>query len=95
MARRGHGEGPAGAGIRFTVPGGTPGKALLLLLRRHHPYYVASALATELGCDVLQSAGKYLDVLPAGVNKGSTLFQLLELIAYPGTEVLVSRRYDE
>jgi hydroxymethylpyrimidine pyrophosphatase-like HAD family hydrolase len=54
------------------------------------PIDVASAIATGLGCDVLQSAGKYLDILPAGVNKGSTLIQLLELIAYPTDEVLVA-----
>lgn len=54
------------------------------------PIDVALAIATELGCEVVQSAGKYLDVLPAGVNKGSTLIRLLELLAYPGDEVLVA-----
>jgi hydroxymethylpyrimidine pyrophosphatase-like HAD family hydrolase len=54
------------------------------------PIDVASAIAGELGCDVLQSAGKYLDILPAGVNKGSTLIQLLELLGYPADEVLVA-----
>jgi HAD superfamily hydrolase (TIGR01484 family) len=51
---------------------------------------VAAAIAAELGCDVLQSAGKYLDILPAGVNKGSTLLRLLNLIGYPAEEVLVA-----
>ncbi|WP_298736502.1 HAD family hydrolase [uncultured Chitinophaga sp.] len=54
------------------------------------PVDVASAIAIGLGCDVLQSAGKYLDILPAGVNKGSTLIQLLELLGYPADEVLVA-----
>lgn len=54
------------------------------------PIDVALAIATELGCEVVQSAGKYLDVLPAGVNKGSTLIRLLELLAYPGDQVLVA-----
>lgn len=54
------------------------------------PIDVALGIARELGCDVVQSAGKYLDILPAGVNKGSTLVRLLELISYPGAEVLVA-----
>lgn len=51
---------------------------------------VAADIAASLGCDVLQSAGKYLDVLPGGVNKGSTLVQLVEMIGYPVDEVLVA-----
>lgn len=35
-------------------------------------------LVEELGCDMLLSAGRYLDVLPPGVNKGSTLRALLD-----------------
>lgn len=34
--------------------------------------------ARNLGCDVLVSADKYVDVLPAGVSKGSTLRRLVE-----------------
>lgn len=51
---------------------------------------VAARIAEELGCDVLQSAGKYLDVLPGGVNKGSTLTQLVQHIGYPAARVLVA-----
>ena len=34
-------------------------------------------VVSELGCDLLFSAGRYLDVLPRGVTKGSTLRALL------------------
>jgi glucosylglycerol-phosphate synthase len=34
----------------------------------------------ELNCDVLLSADLYLDVLPAGVNKGTTLLRLLDAL---------------
>lgn len=50
----------------------------------------AGRIVAELGCDLVQSAGKYLDVLPPGVNKGSTLLQLVQLIAYPHNRVLVA-----
>jgi sucrose-6F-phosphate phosphohydrolase len=50
----------------------------------------AKLLATSLQCDLLLSAGKYLDVLPAGVNKGYTLQQLLEVLAMPHQQVLVA-----
>ena len=36
-------------------------------------------IAEELGCDVLFSGGKYLDILPKGVSKGTTLSSLIEL----------------
>lgn len=36
------------------------------------------AIVDELGCQLLFSAGRYLDVLPPGVSKGSTLHQLVE-----------------
>ena len=36
-----------------------------------------SHIANEEGCEIMVSAGKYLDVLPPGVNKGSTLKRLL------------------
>lgn len=43
-----------------------------------------------LGCDVIISAGNFIDVLPAGVNKGSTLKKLAELLAIPSKKVLVA-----
>jgi len=36
------------------------------------------AVVAELGCDLLFSAGRYLDVLPGGVTKGTTLQRLME-----------------
>ena len=65
--------------------------------RRCSFYYDSSAdltavrkIADQHRCDVLLSAGKYLDILPAGVNKGSTLKKLIELIDFPGDNVLVA-----
>ncbi|HEU4608115.1 MAG TPA: HAD family hydrolase, partial [Chitinophagaceae bacterium] len=37
-------------------------------------------VAEQHNCDVLVSAGKYVDILPRGVNKGSTLTKLMKLI---------------
>tara|TARA_R110000796_G_scaffold252120_2_gene385218 strand:+ start:8108 stop:10369 length:2262 start_codon:yes stop_codon:yes gene_type:complete len=48
-------------------------------------------LAVEaLGCDLLYSADMYLDCLPAGVNKGSTLRRLIEHLEIDEEEVLVA-----
>lgn len=44
----------------------------------------------ELGCDLLYSADRYLDVLPPGVNKGSTLRKLIGQIGVAEDEVLVA-----
>src|SRR5690606_40766758 len=41
-------------------------------------------------CDVLLSAGKYLDILPGGVNKGATLKQLVHMMDFPDNLVLVA-----
>src|SRR3546814_1559333 len=37
-------------------------------------------VADQYNCDVLLSAGKYLDILPGGVNKGNTLTQLVKMM---------------
>lgn len=47
-------------------------------------------IAQSLGCDVLMSAGKYLDILPHGVNKGSSLTQLVNLLKISKKDVLVA-----
>ena len=47
-------------------------------------------LAEELHCDVLTSAGKYLDILPKAVNKGSTLIKLITHLGISEDEVLVA-----
>lgn len=46
--------------------------------------------ATDLGCDLLFSAGMYLDVLPGGVNKGATLSKLVDFLEIPREQVLVA-----
>lgn len=47
-------------------------------------------IAADLGCDLLTSAGKYLDILPRGVNKGTTLKKLMAHLGTPKEEVLVA-----
>ena len=42
------------------------------------------------GVDCLFSDGRYLDVLPPGVNKGSTLQRVLELLELPQAPVVVA-----
>ena len=49
-----------------------------------------NVIADSLNCDVLLSAGKYLDILPKGVNKGSTLNQLVKLLQTPSERILVA-----
>lgn len=44
----------------------------------------------ELDCDIVFSAGRFLDVLPSGVSKGSTLRQLVEQLGISEDEVLVA-----
>lgn len=48
------------------------------------------AAVQSLDCDLLFSAGMYLDCLPRGVNKGSTLRRLIEHLEIPEHEVLVA-----
>lgn len=43
-----------------------------------------------LGCEILFSAHRYLDVLPRGTNKGSTLEKLIELFGIEREAVLVA-----
>ena len=44
----------------------------------------------SLNCDLIMSADKFADVLPKGVNKGSTLKRYIELINYPTGDILVA-----
>jgi len=43
-----------------------------------------------LGCEILYSANRYLDVLPAGVNKGSTLRALVAHLSIDSMSVFVA-----
>lgn len=47
-------------------------------------------VAQALGCDVLYSAGMYLDLLPKGVNKGSTLRALVAQLGVAPEDTLVA-----
>ena len=47
-------------------------------------------VVASLNCDLLLSAGRFLDVLPKGVNKGSTLKQLIQLLQFPEEDILVA-----
>lgn len=49
-----------------------------------------SRLAATLGCDVLFSADRYLDILPRGTSKGSTLTALVRLSGIDTDAVLVA-----
>lgn len=44
----------------------------------------------QLGCEVIFSANKFLDVLPKGVNKGSTLINLIQFLKADGETVMVA-----
>ena len=49
-----------------------------------------AALVASLHCEVIYSAGKFLDILPAGVNKGTSLSKLVTYLDYPPADVLVA-----
>lgn len=44
----------------------------------------------SLDCDIIYSAGKFLDILPKGVNKGSTLQKLAQLQGWKREDILVA-----
>lgn len=54
------------------------------------PPGVREVVEEELGCDILVSAGQFLDVLPPGVSKGSTLLALIERMGLPSDHVVVA-----
>jgi len=49
-----------------------------------------NSISKSLGCDALVSAEKYVDILPPGVNKGSSLLQLVNLLNLPAKQILVA-----
>jgi len=50
----------------------------------------AKELAEEINCDIIYSAGKFLDILPRGVNKGSSLNNLVAHLQIPAEKILVA-----
>jgi hydroxymethylpyrimidine pyrophosphatase-like HAD family hydrolase len=59
-------------------------------LDKHTDLDHLNELATGLGCDVLVSGGKFIDVLPHGVNKGSTLTKLIGFLNLSPGSILVA-----
>lgn len=47
-------------------------------------------ISEALGCDAIASAGKYVDILPGGVNKGTTLMQLMNFLQIDPARILVA-----
>ncbi len=47
-------------------------------------------IVDDLGCDVIYSRDWYFDVLPSGVNKGSSLLQLIESLDVKPEQVIVA-----
>ncbi|HRP32987.1 MAG TPA: glucosylglycerol-phosphate synthase [Agriterribacter sp.] len=56
----------------------------------HTDMEMVKKIAGEMGLDVLLSAGKFLDILPKNINKGSTLKRLVELMQFSTTDILVA-----
>ncbi|HWB25685.1 MAG TPA: glucosylglycerol-phosphate synthase [Chitinophagaceae bacterium] len=46
--------------------------------------------AADLSCDVIYSVNKFLDILPKGVNKGTTLANLIKYLKEDADDVLVA-----
>ncbi|MCO5235305.1 MAG: glucosylglycerol-phosphate synthase [Chitinophagaceae bacterium] len=56
----------------------------------HTDIEAVKKIAHDMGLDVLLSAGKFLDILPRDINKGSTLKELVKLMDFPSEEILVA-----
>lgn len=50
----------------------------------------AARLVEAMGCDALASDGRFFDVLPRGVNKGSSLQRLIDALGADPDQVLVA-----
>jgi hydroxymethylpyrimidine pyrophosphatase-like HAD family hydrolase len=53
------------------------------------PSVALKRLLAAHGLECVTSAGRYLDILPAGVSKGSTLLKLIERTGHDRQRVLV------
>lgn len=66
--------------------------------QRRCSYFTANETVIEqvresvapLNCEVIYSAGKFLDVLPQGVNKGTSLHELVQYLGLSSAQVLVA-----
>lgn len=56
----------------------------------HHVDDEVRRIVSDLGCDLLFSAGQYFDVLPPGVNKGGTVMRLLDYLGVEHDEVMTA-----
>lgn len=54
------------------------------------PMEALETIVRDAGFDPLASAGRYFDVLPRGVNKGTTLLRLLDALGLPRSRTLVA-----
>ncbi len=90
--------GPCAPRVRALTDGQPGLSPQPLWSQRRHAFYADPELLDPLllerlaleGVDCLFSDGRYLDVLPAGVNKGSTLQRVLALLELEGVPVLVA-----
>ncbi|HZI54104.1 MAG TPA: HAD-IIB family hydrolase [Chitinophagaceae bacterium] len=48
------------------------------------------SLVNQLGCDIVYSAGKYLDVLAKSINKGSSLTNLVNHLEVKASDIMVA-----
>lgn len=51
---------------------------------------MVTEIAASLNVDIIISHGKYVDILPPGINKGSTLTALVAVLDHPEERVLVA-----
>ena len=56
----------------------------------HTDIETVKKIADEMELDVLLSAGRFLDILPKNINKGSTLKQLVKLMHFSSEDILVA-----
>jgi glucosylglycerol-phosphate synthase len=57
---------------------------------QHTALTEVSHISEQLNCDMLLSGGKYVDILPKGINKGFTLNQLIGNLGIDPADVLVA-----
>lgn len=73
-----------------SVQPGTANRRLAYHYDPDHFDHSLIAVLEGLGVDCVLSDNRYLDVLPAGVNKGTTLLALLDLLELPAERVVTA-----